>query len=102
MIGPCERGHWTKHDLQDAFQWLKRGHRYRVVEEFMDYDGEVHRNGETWTFLGASFLPHDDGQLLFVSMDDEREWQMRLQWRDGQQAHILDQFERYVEAAGFS
>lgn len=69
-----------------------------VVVEFADYDGDIHRAGESWTFLGANVLPNEDGQSLFVSCDDEREWHIRLQWRDEKQAEVLDHFERYVEA----
>lgn len=69
-----------------------------VVAEFADCDGDIHPEGESWTFLGASFLPHEDGQSLFVSCDDEREWHIRLKWRDEEQAAVLDHLERYVEA----
>lgn len=97
MIGPFKRG-WAATVGEAAFKGLIAGQRYVVVEEFNDFDGDSHPEGETWTFLGASFVPHDDGQSLFVSLDGESEWHIRLQWRDKHQGEILDQFERYVAA----
>ena len=91
MYGPCSKGHWSAHaGLRVAFQHLTPGHRYEVVRSFVDYDGDRHDPGETWTFLGANFLPYEDGQSLFVSMDGTQEWHIRLQWRPETQAEILD------------
>jgi len=55
--------------------------------------------GETWTFLGHNFLPHDDGLSLFVSLDGDREWHIRLQWRDDQQGPLIDRLEDYIRKA---
>ncbi|WP_080572845.1 DUF3601 domain-containing protein [Sphingobium yanoikuyae] len=97
MIGPHPLGHWTGAGCKSALQHLAANRRYMVVSEFVDFDGHVHREGEAWTFLGASYLPYDDGQSLFVSPDGKSEWHIRLQWRPDAQGHILDHFERYVQ-----
>ncbi len=46
------------------FQHLESGKRYRVVKEFVDFDAQLHRLGEQWTFIRHSFLPYDDGLTL--------------------------------------
>jgi hypothetical protein len=62
----------------------------------VDFDGDTHSRGEEWTFLGASFLPHEDGLSLFVSLDGSREWHIRMQWRDEAQGAVLDALSRYL------
>ena len=99
MIGPFDKGHWTARGCDRSFQNLASGRRYAVVAPFSDFDGDLHPIGEDWTFVGAAFLPYDDGQSLFVSLDGAREWHIRLQWRPDQQGEILDHFDRYVQPA---
>jgi hypothetical protein len=62
----------------------------------VDFDGDAHVPGEEWTFLGASFLPHEDGLSLFVSLDGQREWQIRMQWRADAQGDVLYALSAYV------
>lgn len=91
MYGPRERGHWTSSgSLEPRHSFLEAGRRYRVTKAFVDFDGDTHPPGEQWTFLGASFLPYEDGLSLFVSLDGVREWQIRMQWRAEAQGAILD------------
>lgn len=97
MIGPFEHGHWTAKSCESEFQSLIAGRRYAVRSDFVDFDGDTHRSGETWKFLGANFLPFDDGQSLFVSLDGMREWHIRLQWRAEQQAHVLDNLDYFIQ-----
>lgn len=80
------------------FKHLHVGQSYAVVREFKDYDGQVHPVGERWTYNGQAFLPYDDGQSLFVTIDG-RERHIRMQWRDEEQGPILDSLHEYVEAA---
>ena len=72
MIGPFAKGHWTTRGGDRTFRQLVAGERYAVVRPFTDFDGDVHPVAEEWTFLGAAFLPYDDGQSLFVSLDGDR------------------------------
>ena len=98
MLGPSERGHWSGlHGIQSTHEFLEAGRRYRVVREFTDFDGGAHLPGEEWAFLGASFLPHDDGLSLFVSLDGLQEWHIRLQWRAEAQGDVLDPLSAHVE-----
>ncbi len=100
MNGPYPPGHWSKgRALQSTFAFLEAGTRYRVREEFSDFDGDLHPPGEEWTFRGSSFLPYDDGLSLFVSLDGSQEWQIRMQWRPETQGAILDGLARYLVSA---
>ncbi len=74
------------------------GRRYRVRKSFTDYDQDEHPSGESWVYLGFNFLPYDDGLSLFVSLDGEQEWHIRLQWRPEQQGLIIDNLVDYVVA----
>jgi hypothetical protein len=65
------------------------GARYRVVKAFVDFDGVTHPVGEAWTFLGHAYLPYDAGLSLFISLDGEHEWHVRLQNRPEEQAGII-------------
>jgi hypothetical protein len=95
VIGPRPAGHWSA-AADGAHRHLVRGRRYRVCRRFVDYDNHVHPVGETWTFLGSSFLPHDDGVSLIVSVDDEHEWHLRMRWTPEAQGPILDALADYV------
>jgi hypothetical protein len=80
-------------------EWaFESGRRYRVTQEFKDYDGDVHPVGEEWTFRRQSFLPYEDGMSWFVSPDNMRERHIRMQWREGQQKPILDDLGQYFSA----
>ena len=90
MNGPFPKGHFNSAKAVPPHTRLTPGTRYRVAKAFTDYDGRVHEAGETWTFLGDNFVPYHDGMSLFVSLDGEREWQIRLEWTDEGQGEILD------------
>jgi Domain of unknown function (DUF3601) len=82
-----------------AFKHLAPARRYRVTKSFVDYDGEIHPIGENWIYLSHSFLPHDDGLSLFVSLDGERQRQIRLQWRDEQQGALIENLEDHISSS---
>jgi hypothetical protein len=96
MIGPQPNGHWMSGLRPQPFEHLAVGERYQVIREFVDFDGDSHPVGEAWTFLGQNFLPYDDGLSLFVSLDGEREWHIRMQWRLEAQAAVIDGLHDYV------
>jgi Domain of unknown function (DUF3601) len=77
-----------------AFELRPRA-TYRVVAAFVDYDWNAHAVGERWTFIRKIFLPYEDGLSLFVE-EDGRETHIRLQDRDGEQAHFVDAFSDFV------
>jgi hypothetical protein len=97
MIGPFPKGHWSS-SCKSAHQFLVPERRYAVVQPFRDYDGNEHPAGESWVFLGSNFAPHDDGLSLFVSLDGEREWHLRMRWAPEDQGPILDNLAQYVAA----
>lgn len=99
MHGPEPHGHWTASSPQSGFKHLIPGKRYRVSKAFIDYDGHTHPSGETGTFLGHNFLPYDDGLSLFVSLDDQSEWHLRLQWRANAQGRLIDHLKDYIQPA---
>ncbi len=77
---------------------LTPGQKYKVIKAFADYDKIQHPVGETWTFVATNFLPYDDGLTLFVTIDNfQKEISYRLQWRQEEQAGIIDRFSEYVE-----
>ena len=100
MYGPRESGTWTSGGgLDPRHAFLQSGRRYRVLREFTDFDGDAHRAGEEWTFLGSNFVPYEDGLSLFVSKDGVSEWQIRMQWRPEAQGPVLDRLDAYVGPA---
>lgn len=100
MIGDgAPKGTYTRHGVGHGFHHMEPGKRYRVIQPFRDFDGQDHPIGETWTYLGTAFLPYDDGRSLFVSVDGDREWHIRMQDRPEEQGPILDSFQTYVAPA---
>jgi hypothetical protein len=75
---------------------LVQGKTYRVIAEFTDYDGKVHKLGESWRFLGHNFLPYEDGLTLSIERDGSNT-AIRMQWRPEAQESIIDHFSDYVE-----
>lgn len=96
MFGPQPRGAWTAHRISGNFAHLRVGARYAVSVEFRDFDGRVHPTGEAWTYLGHAFLPYDDGLSLFISLDREQEWHIRLQWREDAQGPVIDALDEHI------
>jgi hypothetical protein len=67
MFGPSPAGSFDPHgavNSSDRHDFLEAGRRYRVTRGFKDYTGCVHPVGETWSFVGSSFVPYDDGLTL--------------------------------------
>ena len=92
-VGTCSR-------IETSTDWercLVRGHLYRVVKPFRDFDNSLHVGGEEWYFIGSNFLPYDDGLSVFVATDDGSEWHICLCWRPEDQSEICERFTEYVE-----
>jgi hypothetical protein len=81
------------------YRHLELGVRYVVAAPFRDYDGDLHSLGESWIFLGHSFLPYEDGLTLFVSPDGRSEGQVRLQSRPETQGAIIDDLSDHLRRA---
>jgi hypothetical protein len=95
MYGPKPKGFWSM-DSAAEYKHLLSGRSYKVIKEFADYDRFVHKVGETWIFLGYSYLPYDNGLSLFVSLDGIHEWSLRMQSGPDEQGPIVDHLEMYV------
>lgn len=100
MHGPEPSGTWTGHETARPWGPLRPGCSYEVRESFVDYDGAEHPVGETWRFLGFSFLPYDDGLSLFVSLDGRGEWHIRLQDWPTEQASVVRRLGEHVVLLG--
>lgn len=96
MFEAFPAGTFTKLPIDRPFGPFRVGRRYEVVRAFTDFDGDTHPPGESWTYLGHNFVPYEDGLCLFVSMDGEREWNLRMCWRGEDQADVIDNFADYV------
>ncbi len=100
MYGPQPKGYWSNIKAPNCgakHQHLLAGKNYKVVHEFVDHDGQLHPVGESWLFMGYSFLPYEDGLSLFVSLDGLREWHIPMQWREEEQGPIIDKLESHVQ-----
>lgn len=75
---------------------FKPGQEYRVVKSFSDYDGLTHPIGEKWTFVETNFVPYDDGLTLHV-LKDRVPVIFRFQWRNAEQADLIENFNAFVE-----
>jgi Domain of unknown function (DUF3601) len=74
------------------------GQRYKVIKPFTDYDKHTHEAGGAWTFVETNFLPYEDGLTVHIRLDnDPRVLLFRLQWRQEEQAAIIENFKDFVE-----
>ena len=74
---------------------LRPGQRYCVVQQFVDYDQQVHPVGESWVFECTNFVPYEDGLTLHVRAHG-LPLVYRLQQRPEQQAALIEHFTEYV------
>ncbi len=93
------KGTYSGRGAGHGFHHMEAGKRYRVIKPFRDFDGQEHPVGEEWTYVGTAFLPYDDGRSIFVSLDGEKEWHIRMQDRPEEQGPILDRLHEYVGPA---
>jgi hypothetical protein len=76
---------------------LKKDKTYAVIKEFTDFDGKIHRVGETWTFAKTTFLPYESGLSLFV-IENGKNVMYRFQDIAEEQQELLSDFMSYVES----
>lgn len=77
---------------------LIAGTKYKVIKPFTDYDQRLHEVGEIWIFVETNFVPYEDGLTLHVLQSNLPQEQVyRLQWRQEEQAGIIEHFSEYVE-----
>ena len=78
-----------------AFE-LIQGKTYRVIADFVDYDGLHHKVGESWSFAGHDFLPYDDGLTIYIIRDGKYST-LRMQSSPESQGASVDAFSDFVE-----
>lgn len=52
MTGPKKIGFWSDLKAENIGKqrgFLYNGHKYRVIKDFIDYDGTTHNKGEVWS-----------------------------------------------------
>ncbi len=98
MQGPQPTG--TFNGLSEFSPWedgkLSRGTRYRVIKEFIDFDGDVHPIGEEWAFVASIFSPYDELLLIGVRLPSGEEWKILLSATAEAQHAVIENILRYV------
>lgn len=94
-------GYYSK-DLNKNYGYLQVNNFYKVIKEFTSIDGNHHTIGETWQYLGYSFLPYDEGLQWIVSSDGEHEFMISLWLMLEDQLHIASNIEQYVQLISLS
>ena len=91
MIGDgAPQGTYSDRSVGHRLAHLVPGKGCRVINPFKDFDGQEHPVGEASTYVGAVFLRYDDGRAIFVSVDGEHAWRIRMHDGDAEQPEILD------------
>jgi hypothetical protein len=75
---------------------LTPGKTYRVIAAFTDYDGQIHKIGESWRFIEHNFVPYEDGLTISIERDGQKS-AIRMQWRPEAQEDTIDNFSDFVE-----
>jgi hypothetical protein len=89
---PASETHWEA-------GCMERNRAYRVVQPFLDADGDLHDVGEEWIFLGAMFSRYDDELVLGVQLNGQ-EYRISLLWKPEAQESVVENFTRYVSIQG--
>jgi hypothetical protein len=85
--------------MDQAYESLVAGQRYRVVRAFVDFDGIAHPEGETWFFAGHEFVPYHDGHNFHVRYEDGRMRYFRMAGGTGDQGRILERLRDFIASA---
>ena len=100
MNGPYPPGTHDNPVPPTEWDWEKsrliRGNRYRVVEFFLDADGDRHEVGEEWTFVTSMFSRFDDELTICVRQDSGDEWRIPMFWKPDAQEKVIETFSNYV------
>ena len=100
MLKAFPTGHFTKFSgIATDLGFLKVGQKYSIVREFSDAGRQVHTIGESWTYLGHFYVPYDDVESIYVSIDGDNECCIPMRTTADQQADILKDLENYVQVS---
>ena len=99
MKGPYPPGTLLNPAAATEWDWEKnrlvRGQRYRVLNSFVDGDGDEHQPAEEWIFITSMFSRFDD-ELSLCVLFDSAEWKIPLFWTPDAQQEVIEHFGRYV------
>jgi len=62
----------------------------------VDSDGDEHRVGEEWTFVGTLFSKFDDELTICIRRDSGEEWMIPLIWKKGMQQEVIERWQEYL------
>lgn len=84
--------------MADNHLHLIANQKYKLIKEFVDYDGKAHPVGETWTFVKTDYNAYHEGLIVSVYGKDASDKKgFRLQWIEGEQKDTIENFKEYVE-----
>jgi len=75
---------------------LIAGQKCRVVNGFVDADGDQHEIGAEWVFVCTMFDRQSDVLTLCIRKDDGTEWQIPLSWKSPPQATVIENLKSYI------
>jgi hypothetical protein len=73
---------------------------YRVVQAFVDCDGDRHPVGESWLLMLTGFNKFDNEFVLYVSFDLAGQWSIPLWWSPAGQEDVIEGFSRFAKWIG--
>jgi hypothetical protein len=82
-----------------AFGFFEADRAYRVKRAFVDLDGREHAIGETWTYIGHTFVPYHDGLTLDVRLPSGERASLRFQLTPEAQGPLFDRLADHFERA---
>ncbi len=88
MHGPLDGEHSLER-LAGCFGSLVPGIAYRVERDFEDFDGDLHRRGESWRFEGHGRQASGECVSLFVRLEGRGVYIIRLLDDPSHQAAIV-------------
>jgi hypothetical protein len=75
--------------------FLKQGQWYRVIQAFVDADGDAHSVGEEWLILGTMICNYDSEVIFAVANESGDE--LLLPFRDGKNDVVLSNIDVFFE-----
>ena len=98
MQGPLPNGSFR--GMTQPPHWeegrLLRGKKYRVIKEFVDFEGDIHPVGEEWVFVASMFSHYDELLLIGIRDSSGVEWKFHLEASPSDQHQVMRSFLEYV------
>ncbi|WP_392564320.1 DUF3601 domain-containing protein [Orbus wheelerorum] len=88
-------GFYSKNCCED-YDYLQLNNVYKVIKNFTDC-GNRYEIGETWQYLGYSFLPYDKGLQWIFSFDGKQEFTVSLWLQLSEHKYVANNIEQYLQ-----